>query len=212
MERVKIFTILLILLVIFAGCITIDNPAPQRREIYFIDDNTEVMIGKNMAESIVRENEMVYDRKLLSYLTSIGKKIASLSDRSYLNYEFYIIRDESINAFALPGGYIFVHRGTLEDLDKDELAFVLAHEIGHICARHSIKKLQASLGVNLILAIALKDVQSDLVKKAIDVMYNVIFLGYSRQDEFLADSLAVKYTIKAGYDPRSGLSLMEKLK
>ncbi|MCM8774144.1 MAG: M48 family metalloprotease, partial [Candidatus Omnitrophica bacterium] len=66
--------------------------------------------------------------------------------------------------------------------------------------------------VNLILAIALKDVQSDLVKKAIDVMYNVIFLGYSRQDEFLADSLAVKYTIKAGYNPRSGLSLMEKLK
>ena len=201
------------LLIIFfiMGCATVYNPATQRQEVYFIDDKAEVAIGRNMAEEIKRESELVRDPYVLSRLIRVGNRVARASDRDYLDYRFHILNKEGMNAFALPGGFIFVNKGLLDNATEDELAFVLAHEIGHVAARHAIKRLQASLGMNLILSIAFQEVRGDTVKGAVDILYNVVALGYSRQDEFLAVSLAVTYTHKAGYDPGAGVSLMQKL-
>ncbi|MFH1769003.1 MAG: M48 family metalloprotease [Candidatus Omnitrophota bacterium] len=202
----------LLLLILTLGCVTVYNPATQREEFYFIDTNTEVVIGKNIAGDIIKENKLITDKSKLNYLRSVGEKIARVSDRAYLQYEFYILDQEGINAFTLPGGYIFVNSDLLDKSSEDELAFVLAHEIGHVAARHSIKRLQATMGINLILSLALKDVDNILINNAVDIVYNAVSMGFARSDEFLADSLAVKYSDKAGYPPSAGISLMEKLK
>jgi len=199
-------------LAITAGCVTVYNPATEKKEIYFIDDKSEVSIGKSIAPQVIKDNHIIKDYLLNKKVERIGEKIARVCDRDYLDYHFYIIDEKGINAFSLPGGYIFVNKEAVNALSENELAFVLAHEIGHVCARHAVKRLQASLGMNLVLSLALKDVESVVVRDAVDIIYNLVTLGYSRQDEFLADSLAVKYTYKAGYNPEAGVTLMEKLK
>lgn len=203
---------ILLLVLFFVGCATVYNPATQKTEYYFIDDNTEVLMGKNIAQDITKENKVLDDPTQLRYIKELGDHIAQVSDRNYLTYHFSILDEGGINAFSLPGGYIFVNKGLLDHANKDEVAFVLAHEIAHVAARHSVKRLQASLGINLLLGLALKDVESDTINRAVSIVYNVVSLGYSRGDELLADSLAVKYMHRAGYNPRAAVTLMEKLK
>jgi len=209
----QFFSILQVIIAIFlAGCVTVYNPATGKKEIYFITDNMEIMIGKNIATDILTKNKAVKDEELISYINELGRRIALVSDRNYLKYEFYILDNKEINAFALPGGFVFVNKGLIKKVDKEELAFVLGHEIGHICARHSIKRLQASLGISIILSLALKNPDYELTRRAINIIYEVISLGYSRKDELLADSLGVKYMKKAGFNPQKAISLLEKLK
>lgn len=191
---------------------TMYNPATQRQETYFIGEQSEISLGNRISSTIIKENKMIENTELNLLVENIGKKIVAVSDRKNLKYHFYVVDDSSLNAFAVPGGHIFVNKGLIENTNKDELSFVIAHEIGHIAARHSIKKMQAAMGVNILLSIALKDVSSGLVNSAVDIVYNVVSSGFSRSDEFLADSLAVKYTKKAGVNPYAGVSLMEKMK
>jgi predicted Zn-dependent protease len=193
------------------GCVTIYNPATEQKETYFISEETEIDIGKNMVEDIIRQNKILEDKELAAYLNEIGQNIARASHRNTLAYEFYVLDDDKINAFALPGGFVFVNKGLLDQATEDELAFVLSHEVGHISARHSLKRLQSSLGISLLLGIALRNPNQQTIRGAINVVHNVIALGYSRKDELLADSLGINYVNKAGYDPQAAISLIEKL-
>lgn len=198
-------------LITMAGCVTIYNPATQREEMYFIDDNTEVALGKNIANDILKETKVIDDKKTTLELQELGIKVSQVSDRTYLKYKFYALADKEMNAFALPGGYVFVNSGLISRASKDELAFVVGHEIGHICARHSVKKLQASLGLSLLMSVALNKPDYQVIRRAVNIVYNLVALGYSRQDEFLADSLGVKYAYLAGYDPQGAISMLDKL-
>jgi predicted Zn-dependent protease len=208
MRRVSLF----ILMMFSIGCVTIYNPATQRKEIYFIDDSAEILIGKNLTSQILRENKVIKDENLIAYLRGIGGRVARVSDREYLKYNFFILEGKELNAFSLPGGYIFVNKGLIDRANKDELAFVLAHEIAHVCARHAVKKLQVSLGMSLILNLALRNPKYIDIKRGIDVVYDLITLGYSRSDELLADSLGVTYSYKAGFDPNGAITLLDKLR
>ncbi len=199
------------LMVFLYGCVTIYNPATQRREFYFIDENTEILLGKNLAFQILSSKRSVKDKNLNRYLQKIGERITKVCDRNSLQYHFYILDEEEINAFALPGGYVFINRGLIDEVGRDELAFCIGHEVAHICARHGLKRLQASLGVQLILSLALRTPEYIDIKKGLKVIYNIVSLGYSRQDEFLADSLGVKYAYKAGFNPQGAITLLEKL-
>lgn len=207
-----IYTFILVFSLLLAGCITIYNPATQRKEYYFINEKTEIAIGRNVAQSIIKNNKIYDDAKTLAYLRGIGDKIGAISHRNDLDYNFYIIDEEEINAFALPGGYIFVNKGLIDKTDEDELGFVLAHEIAHISARHSLKKLQASLGLGLLIDIALGGSGYADVRRAVNIVYEIVSLGHSRKDELLADSLAVKYVYLANYDPEAALTLFDKMK
>ena len=204
------FISIFVLIILSSGCITIYNPATGKKEYYFIPEEYEIELGRNLAHSIIKENKMVKDRDLNIYVRNIGKKIAQVCDRKDLEYHFYIIRSDKVNAFALPGGYVFVNSKLIEIADEGELAFVLGHEIGHICARHALKRLQSALGVQLLMSIALKN-EPFQVKQAISIIYNLVSLGYSRQDEFLADTLGVKYMCRAGYSPYSAIRFLRKL-
>jgi predicted Zn-dependent protease len=198
-------------LIFIVGCTTIYNPATKQQELYFINQTTEVDIGKNMAQKIINNNRLITDTAKNERLRTIADKIVTVSDRTSLDYHFYLLDKPGINAFALPGGFIFVHSGALDKVDNQQLAFILAHEVGHVAARHSIKRLQASIGTQLVLGVALRGTDSNILNRCLSIVYNVVALGYSRQDELLADSLAVEYSAKAGYQPQAGIKLMQQL-
>lgn len=200
-----------ILILSLSGCATFYNPATEKNEFILIDTRSEIALGSDIDKQIRNDLVVLKDREMQSRLDSIGKKIAYASDRRDLNYKFGIIKDEQFNAFALPGGFIYVNSGLMNAASDDELAAVIAHEVGHIAARHSVKRMQANLGYQLLMNIALGKDGSQAVSQAVGITYNFIALGFSRQDEFLADKLAVKYSRAAGYNPYGMVTFFKKL-
>ncbi|MBI5144697.1 MAG: M48 family metalloprotease [Candidatus Omnitrophica bacterium] len=211
-SRLRINNFLLIaLLFLVAGCATIYNPATQRNELILIDTASEISLGRDMDRQMQRKIKVSADLQLQTRLNTIGYKLAASSDRQDLLYYFRVANDEELNAFALPGGFVYVNSGLMQRATDDELASVLAHEIGHIAARHSVKKLQAAMGYNILINLALGISGNASLGRAMDIVFNLVNLGYSRQDEFLADRLAVKYSKKAGFDPYGMVTFFKKL-
>ncbi len=198
--------------IVFLGCATIYNPATQRSEIIFVNTSMEMALGQRVALQVAREFKISREIKFNERVREIGQKVAGYSDRKDIRYNFFVVEDSQVNAFSIPGGYVYVHTGLLEKATDDELACVLGHEIGHIAARHIAKKLQAQLGYDILMNIALREANIRDFQKAINITFNLISLGYSREDEILADRLGVKYANKAGYDPWAMISFLKKLK
>lgn len=214
LSRLSISNLTTFILSIFllTGCVTIYNPATQRKETLLIDTKSEVALGRDMDRQIQKKLKILNDPQMQYRLENIGNKVANFSDRRDLTYYFRIVKDKELNAFAIPGGFIYVNSGLMDIAIDEELACVLAHEIGHIAARHSVKKLQASLGYQIIMSIALGISQNQTMGRAMDIVFNLVNLGYSRKDELLADRLAVKYAKKAGYNPSAMITFFEKLR
>lgn len=198
--------------ILLSGCVTIYNPATERRETLLIDTQEEVALGRDMDKQICRKLKILDDPQIQYRLDYIGNKVSGVSDRPDLNYHFRVINDKELNAFAIPGGFIYVNKGLLRISNDDELACVLGHEIGHVAARHSVKRIQMVLGYQIVMSIALGLSGAQHIGSAIDVVFNVIGLGYSRSDENLADRLAVRYTQRAGFNPYGMITFLEKLK
>jgi predicted Zn-dependent protease len=192
--------------------VTIYNPATGRKETLLIDTAHEVALGRDMDKQIQNKLKILNDPQMQNRLNYIGSKLAASSDRQDLVYHFKIVKDKELNAFAVPGGFIYVNSGLMDIANDDELAGVLSHEIGHIAARHSVKKLQTALGYQLIMGIALGLTGEQSVGSAMDIVFNVVNLGYSRKDELLADKLAVRYTKRAGFNPYGVVTFFEKLR
>ncbi len=206
-----IFISALLSILLLGGCTTIYNPATGRNEMLLIDTEQEVSLGLNMDRQIKSDLDVLDDHYMQGRLQRIGGRVASVSDRQDLKYTFQIIDDEELNAFAAPGGYIYVNKGLIESTTDDELACVLAHETGHIAARHSAKKLQAVMGYQLLFAVAAGAGAGSDILQATDIVFNVVALGYSRQDENLADKLSVRYAKRSGFDPQGSISFFKKL-
>jgi predicted Zn-dependent protease len=194
-----------------SGCVTIDNPATGRRETLLIDTASEISLGKDLDVQLQKKYKLFPDQAIAARLNFIGNRIGRVCDRQDLTYRFRIIDDKSLNAFALPGGFIYVHKGVMDAASDDELACVLAHEIGHVAARHSVKRLQANLGYQLLVAVALGVTGKQYVGDALSIVLDTVDLGYSRKDELLAARLAVRYAKRAGFNPSGMVSFLEKL-
>ena len=170
----------------------------------------------SLGKSISRQAELEYpisgDIIQNKRLKKIGKKIAAVSDRQDLVYVFKVVKDKTLNAFSLPGGFVYVNSGLMDKADDDELACVIAHEVGHIAAKHAVKKLQVTIGYQLIMSIALNKATNIETSRAVNTVFGLISLGYSREDERLSDRLAVKYAYKAGFKPAAMISFFKKLK
>ncbi|MCK4617934.1 M48 family metalloprotease, partial [Candidatus Aerophobetes bacterium] len=131
-------------------------------------------------------------------------------DRQNLEYHFKILDDPMVNAFACPGGFIYVTTGILKTMESEaELAGILGHEVGHVTARHAVKRIQGMLAYTILASLLLKDEDA---RQIIDVVFNLILLGYSREDEFQADRLGARYAYEANYDPRGLRDFLAKLK
>jgi len=209
MKRVKLFLILIIFYL--CGCVTVYNPATQKNEFIIFDTESEVALGKSLSKQIEIRYKIFDDKELNDRLQRISTDVSNMSDRRDLEYHFFVIDDDQLNAFALPGGFIYVNKAVLEEATDNELACVLGHEIAHIAARHSIKKLQAALGYQILINIAFRKSSADLIN-SVDIIFNIVSLGYSREDERLADKLGVKYAWEAKYNPEGMISFLYKLK
>lgn len=212
-----LFACLFSLMLIFSGCVTTEyNPATQRQDIFFISAEREINMGRNLARQVAQQFEISANPEDIARIKEVAQRLVPVSDRQELNYYFYVVspkeqKEEVINAFCLPGGYIYIFKDLLDLLDQDQLAFVLAHEMGHIVARHHIKRLQAAMGYNLLLIGSTAASADADFTRGLSFALSQIFAAHSRLDEFEADSLAVKYTQKAGFNPKAGIEVLELL-
>jgi len=207
-------------ILVLSGCATTYNPATGRGEFIFINTNSEVSIGKSAASHVLKKYKLSENTKDLARINRLGEQVAKVSDRQDLDYKFYIIEDDSFNAFTIPGGHVYIFKGLYDILDDDELGCVIGHEIGHVAARHIVKKMQASLGYQILSTIALvayagnqeeKKRKAGYVAYAGATAFNLVSLGYSRKDEFEADALAIKYARLSGLNPDGMVGALAKL-
>jgi predicted Zn-dependent protease len=188
-------------LLVSAACAT--NPVSGKRQMSLLSEAEEIAIGQQQDVEIRREMGVYDDPELQRYVNDIGQQLARASHRPTLPWSFTIVDSAAINAFALPGGYIYVTRGILAYLDDEsELAGVLGHEIGHVTARHAAQAYtrQAQAGIGLaILSIFVPSAApfADLGSAGL----SVLFLSHGREAELEADRLGVEYGSSAGYDP-----------
>jgi predicted Zn-dependent protease len=189
------------LAVFSAACAT--NPVTGKKQVSLLSEAEEAAIGQQQDAEIRREMGVYNDRRLEQYVNEIGQQLASRSHRPNLPWTFTIVDSPAINAFALPGGYIYLTRGLLAYLDDEsELAGVLGHEIGHVTARHAAqaytRQAQANIGLT-VLSIFIPSTQPFAELGASGL--SVLFLRNGREAELEADRLGVEYGSSAGFDP-----------
>jgi len=203
-----------------SGCATLYNPATGRNEVIFINSATEVAIGEATKEELFKKQPLLNNPVLEARARRIGARLAAVSDRRDIEYKFYVLDDKELNAVTLPGGLIYVNKGLMDILNDDELAYVLGHETGHVAARHIAKKLQANMAYQALLTVAFAGLGDNAqsgksagnVITGVDTVFSLVGLKYSRNDEFEADRLGVKYSYASGFDPSASLSALEKIK
>ena len=197
--------------VVVSACAS--NPVTGRREVSLISEADEIALGQQGDAEIRRQMGVYGDEDLQRYVSGIGERIASVSHRPALPWTFTVIDDPAVNAFALPGGYVYVTRGLLSHLgDESELAGVLGHEVAHVTARHAAQQYTRSAGGSLgvlLASIFVPGVRpfSDLASAGL----GTLFLKYGRDDELESDRLGVEYASKAGWDPESVPRFLETL-
>ena len=162
-------------------------------------------MGKENATKVEQQLPLVRDPVAARYLDSLGQAIASRADDRGLTWQFRLVDSDEVNAFALPGGFVYVNRGLVaRAATKSELAGVLAHEIGHVTLRHSVKQLEHAqrTGVGVTLLCTLTNVcDNSFGRAAVRVGGSALMAKFSRADELEADSVAVGYVADAGLDP-----------
>lgn len=201
--RLTLFTLGLVALTALAVSCAI-NPATGRREFSLVSQEQELQIGKEGFGAIVSEYGTYDDPKLAAYVDSIGQSLAKVSPLPNLKWTFTVLDDPVVNAFAMPGGYIYVTRGILAHLSNEaQLAGVLGHEIGHVTARHTAQRItyQQLAGLGLGLASAFSE-GFRRYSGAAEQALGLVFLKYGRDDENQADELGVNYATGAGWDSR----------
>jgi predicted Zn-dependent protease len=171
-----------------------------------VSTQQEVEMGQQYAAQINQQLPIIQDPELNRYINVLGDSIAGLTARQDLpEWHFYIVDSKEVNAFAVPGGFVYVNRGLIERTQRmDQLAGVLGHEIGHVVRRHSIKQMQQQQGANIgvTLACVLTSVCNNQAgQAAIQVGGTALFAKFSRGDEAEADEEGVKNTVRAGISP-----------
>jgi len=213
LKKLKVIVVLFV--IILSGCSSEYNIVTGEQETYYYSTDREVRMGASMDRQLMEEYELVEDPLIQKRVEDIGEKIASVCDRREIDYIFKVIDGDEVNAISLPGGFVYIFKGLVDKtVSDDELASVIAHEVGHIVARHSIKKLQGYHGYSLLrLLVAQAPVSgSGGAATAVDAAFTELLLGYAREDELLADQLGVRYTKLAGYDPQGMISFLIRLK
>lgn len=198
------------ILILFLNCAT-TGPG-GKRSLILISGQQEISMGQELSKQVEKQSKVVQDSSINSYVSQIGNRIAKISDRPNLNYTFKVLADSQINAFACPGGFIYIYSGLLKKMDNEaQLAGVLAHEISHVVARHSVQRLQQVLGMEVLASIALGKESSQTTEKVANLGIGLISQGYSRQNEFEADKFGTYYMAQAGYNPLGMSELLTKL-
>ena len=180
-----------------------------------ISQQQEVQMGQEYAQQINAQLPIVQDPEVNRYINVLGDSISRLTSRRDLDWHFFIVDSKEVNAFAVPGGFVYINRGLIERADKmDEVAGVLGHEIGHVVRRHTVKQMEKAQGANIgiTLACVLTGVcNSQVAGAAIQIGGGALFARFTRQDEAEADQEGFNNVVRAGISPEGMVSMFRKL-
>lgn len=193
------------------GCAT--NPATGRRQLILMSEQEEIQIGRQSDAEIRAQMGVYQDPALQEYVKGVGARLVTAAHRPNLPWTFTVVDEPAVNAFALPGGFIYLTRGILPFLrDEAELAGVLGHEIGHVDARHSAEAYSKQLGAGLGLAVAgILAPSTQPLQGLAGTGLGILFLKYGRDAELESDRLGVTYASSSGWDPRGVPALLSTL-
>ncbi len=215
------FTVALSAVILFTGCAV--NPVTGNRNFTLMSEAGEMSKGRQAAAEIQKKYASYDLPALQHYVNEVGQKLAKKSHRPQLEYHFTVVDSPQVNAFALPGGYIYVTRGILAYLNSEaELAAVLGHEIGHVTARHSVQQYSAATAANaaatiggLVASIFVPQMGGQLaqgLQSLLGLTGSALLSGYGRSHELEADRLGAEYLARSGYDPQAMIKVIGVLK
>jgi predicted Zn-dependent protease len=203
--------LLLLLLGQLAGCAL--NPATGRSNFVMMSERQELDLGRRYNQEILKQHPRYADEKLQAYVQQVGERVARHSHRRQLDYRFTVVDSPDINAFALPGGYIYIHRGLLAYLNSEaELAAVLGHEVGHVTARHGVQQQSQSSAWNILGQAVAIGTGVGAAADLTNVLGSAFVRGYGRDMELEADGLGAQYLARSGYDPQAMIEVVKVLK
>ena len=200
------------LILIISSCAT--NPVSGIPDFVTITEQQEISIGATYHQQILKENKIIKNKELNDYFQNLGESIAKKSHRPNLKWKFTLIDDPTFNAFATPGGYVYMYRGMLNYFNSEaEFAGVIGHEIGHITARHGVRGMSTAQITGLLLSIIQANVPGgQLTGNAFNLLNVAINRGYGRKYELEADQLGEDYLEKSDYDPVAMTAFLKTLK
>ena len=182
-------------------------------DINIFTDAQEVQLGKQFSRQIEQEMKMYTDPVVTAYITQLGQHLANHSQRQNITYHFKVVNTDVVNAFAIPGGYLYVNIGLIRAAENEsELAGVIGHEIGHVVGKHGVKQMTRQLGLTAVAELALGEDQSKLKQMVAGLAANGVLMKYSRDAEREADIYAVQEMYDAGIDPEGMATFFEKLR
>jgi predicted Zn-dependent protease len=199
---------------VLTACAT--NPVSGRREAVLMSEQQEIALGRDMNPKVLQAYGKYDDAALQAYVQGVGDKLAAVSHRPNLVYRFTVVDSTEVNAFALPGGYIYITRGILAYLNSEaELAGVLGHEIGHVTARHAVRQYTAATAAQLGMTLGgifVPGMGSNVAQNVMGVLGQAMLSGYGREHELESDGLGAEYLARTGYDPQAILGVLRTLK
>ncbi len=198
-------------LVAAGGCSV--NPVTGQSDFVLMSEDQEISLGRQNHPKILQQYGSYDLKKLQDYVQQVGERLAKNSHRSNLIYRFTVLDSPDVNAFALPGGYIYVTRGLMAYLKSEaELAAVLGHEIGHVTARHAVRQHSAATATSIIGAVIASQTGVQGAGDLLNVIGSAIVRGYGREHELESDRLGAEYLARSGYDPQAMIEVIRVLK
>jgi predicted Zn-dependent protease len=204
-----LFAMTMVIAALFPGCLTVG----PMRHYNLLTTQDEIAIGKKLSEAIEKQEKILDDPELSAYISGIGQRLVQVCERKDVDYQFKLIdAPNTVNAFALPGGHMYIYTGLLRYCSSEaELAGVMAHEMGHVAAHHHGEALTRAYGPAIFTSLLLGERAGQVVQVANDIVTAPGMLYFSRQDEFVADAKGLDYVLFAGYPPDAMIAFMNKL-
>lgn len=188
-----------------AGCAAVS-------QLNLVSEEQELQMGAQFAQELEKELKFIRDPEVVGYVDRLGQSLARVSQRNNIPYTFHVVDDDDVNAFAVPGGYLYVNRGLIEAAgNESELAGVIGHEIGHVVGRHSARQMTQQYGLSMIAGIALGQNPGMLAQITAGILANGAVSRYSREMESEADGYGVRELYDAGIDPAGVPAFFDKL-
>ena len=192
------------------------NPVSGQQDFVMLSESDEIQLGKQAHQDILKQYGVYPDKKLQAYVNRIGQELAKKSHRGHLNFTFTVLDSPQVNAFALPGGYIYITRGIMAYLNSEaELAAVIGHEIGHVTARHGVRQYSAAVATQFGLtlgALFVPELRSQDAQNVLNVLGTALLRGYGRDHELQADALGAEYLARTGYQTEAMIDVVRVLK
>jgi len=186
------------------------NPVTGKQDLVLLSEKDEIALGRKTHQEVLKQYSVYDNHALQKYVQNVGTKLASKSHRSNLIYRFIVLDSKEVNAFALPGGYIYITRGLMAYLKSEaELAAVLGHEIGHVTARHSVRQYSANqlTNIGLIISSIFIPGMNQASNQLAQLFGTALLRGYGREHELEADRLGAEYLARTNYNPQAMLDV-----